>query len=39
LNQKTHHQKRSFEDEFIAMLERHKIAYERRYVFEQEIIQ
>jgi putative transposase len=39
LNQAVHHQKRSFEDEYLAMLERHNIAFERRYVFEQEIVQ
>jgi len=39
LNQAVHHQKRSFEDEYLAMLERHNIAFEGRYVFEQEIVQ
>jgi putative transposase len=32
-NQAEHHKKRSFEDEFIAFLKRHKVAYDRRYVF------
>ena len=39
LNQEDHHRKRTFEEEFIAMLERHKFTYDRRYVFEQEVIQ
>ena len=39
LNQEVHHRKRTFEEEFIAMLERHKITYDLRYVFEQELIQ
>ena len=39
LNQEVHHRKRTFEEEFIAMLERHKFTYDRRYVFEQEVIQ
>lgn len=39
LNQEVHHRKRTFEEEFIAMLERHKFTYDLRYVFEQEVIQ
>ena len=39
LNQEDHHRKRTFEEEFIAMLERHKFTYDLRYVFEQEVIQ
>ena len=38
-NQEVHHRKRTFEEEYIAMLERHKITYDLRYVFEQELIQ
>ena len=32
-NQKEHHRKRSFEEEFIQLLDRHGIAYDKRYVF------
>lgn len=31
--QKEHHRKRDFQDEFIDLLERHGIEYDRRYVF------
>lgn len=33
-NQEQHHRKRSFEKEFIALLEKHKIEYDVRYVFD-----
>ena len=39
LNQEEHHRKRTFEDEFIELLEKHNIPYDLRYVFEQEIIE
>ena len=39
LNQEEHHRKQSFEAEFIELLERHKITYDSRYVFEQEIVE
>jgi putative transposase len=39
LNQEVHHRKQTFEQEFIAILDRHKITYDLRYVFEQEVIQ
>ena len=39
LNQEAHHRRRTFEEEFIELLERHNIAYDRRYVFDQEIVQ
>jgi len=39
LNQEEHHRKQSFEDEFIVMLKRHSIAYDPRYIFEQDVIQ
>ena len=39
LNQEEHHRKKSFEEEFIELLEKHNIAYDPRYVFEQEIIE
>ena len=32
-NQKEHHKKRSFEEEFIALLKAHKVDYDPRYVF------
>jgi REP-associated tyrosine transposase len=31
--QKEHHRRRSFQDEFIELLEKHGIEYDRRYVF------
>ncbi len=33
-DQPSHHQKRTFEEEFIALLDRHGIEYDRRYVFD-----
>ncbi len=39
LNQEEHHRKKSFQEEFIELLEKHNIAYDLRYVFEQEIIE
>jgi len=38
-NQKEHHRKTTFKDEFIQLLEKHKIEYDEQYVFEQEIIE
>ena len=32
-NQKQHHRKRSFKEEFIELLDKHHIEYDRRYVF------
>jgi putative transposase len=32
-NQEAHHKKRSYEDEFIALLEKHGVKYDPRYVF------
>ena len=32
-SQAEHHRKRSFEDEFIAFLEKHKVEYDPRYVW------
>jgi len=37
-NQKQHHRKTSFADEFLELLQKHGIEYDQRYVFEQEII-
>ncbi len=34
--QDEHHQKRSFKDEFLAILKRHNIDYDLKYVFETE---
>ncbi len=39
LNQEQHHHRKSFEEEFIELLQRHHIEFDRRYVFDQEIIQ
>lgn len=35
-NQKEHHRKLTFEEEYIALLNRHGIPFERRYLFEGE---
>lgn len=32
-NQKEHHRKRTFEEEFIQLLDKHGIAYDKRYIF------
>jgi REP element-mobilizing transposase RayT len=32
-NQKEHHRKKTFEEEFLALLKRHGIAYDSRHVF------
>ncbi len=32
-NQKEHHRKKSFQEEFLELLERHGIEYDQRYVF------
>ncbi len=34
--QEEHHKRQSFEDEFLAILKRHNIDYDPRYVFETE---
>jgi putative transposase len=34
MNQKQHHQKISFIDEYIQLLEEFDIAYDRRYIFK-----
>ena len=33
-NQERHHRKMSFQEEFIALLKRHKIEYDERYLWE-----
>ena len=35
-NQREHHQKRSFKDEFLAILVAHNVKYDPRFVFEDE---
>ena len=32
-NQKEHHRRRTFEEEFLELLNKHGVAYDRRYVF------
>ena len=39
VNQEEHHRKKTFEAEFIELLQRHNITYDLRYVFDQEIIE
>lgn len=38
-NQAEHHKKKSFKEEFLAILKKHNIEFDMRYVFEQEIVQ
>ena len=33
-NQEEHHRKRSFQEEFIALLRRHNISYDERYIWD-----
>ena len=33
-NQQTHHRKRSFRDEYVALLDRFNVPYEERYIFK-----
>ena len=33
-NQRKHHRKRTFEEEYLALLERHRVGYDQRYVFD-----
>ena len=37
-NQREHHRKLTFQDEYLAILERHQIEYDPKYVFDQEIV-
>ena len=32
-NQKEHHRKRTFEEEFVELLDKHGVEYDRRYIF------
>mgnify|MGYP003673541025 CR=1 FL=1 len=38
-SQAEHHRKMTFEEEFLAILRKHNIEFDKRYVFEQEIIE
>ncbi|GAA4472793.1 IS200/IS605 family transposase [Novipirellula rosea] len=38
-SQAEHHRKMTFEEEFLAILRKHNIEFDTRYVFEQEIIE
>jgi hypothetical protein len=33
-NQEEHHRRMTFEDEYIALLQKHQIEYDLRYVFD-----
>ena len=33
-NQESHHQKRTFKEEFLALIERHEIEYDERYLWD-----
>jgi hypothetical protein len=33
-NQENHHRKMTFQEEFLALLKKHKIAYDERYLWE-----
>ncbi len=37
-NQEEHHRKKTFEEEFLAILNKHNIEFDMRYVFDKEII-
>ena len=37
-NQREHHRKRTFRDEYLEILKRHQIEFDERYVFEEEIV-
>ena len=37
-NQREHHNRQSFCDEYLELLRRHKIEFDERYVFDEEII-
>ncbi|TWU43082.1 Transposase IS200 like protein [Novipirellula aureliae] len=37
-NQREHHRKMTFHDEYLAMLQKHGIDFDPKYVFEQEIV-
>ena len=35
-NQERHHRRKTFEEEYLELLQRHEIAFERQYLFEAE---
>ena len=37
-NQAKHHRKKTFEEEFLAILKKHNIEFDMQYVFEQEVV-
>jgi len=37
-NQEKHHRQQSFEDEYFEILRKHKIEFDKRYVFDDEIV-
>ncbi len=37
-NQEKHHQRQSFEEEYFAILRKHKIEFDKKYVFDEEIV-
>ena len=37
-NQREHHRKKNFEEEYLTMLSNHQVEFDPRYVFEQEIL-
>jgi putative transposase len=37
-NQKEHHRRQSFEDEYFELLRKHKIEFDKKYVFDDEIV-
>jgi len=38
-NQEKHHERQSFEEESFAILRKHKITFDERYVFVEEIVE
>ena len=38
VNQRQHHKKQTFRDEYLQMLRRHHIEFDERYVFDDEIV-
>lgn len=37
-NQRQHHEKQSFRDEYLSMLRNHQVEFDERYVFDEEIV-
>ncbi len=38
INQVEHHKTKTFQEEYLEFLDRHKIIYDRAYVFDEEIV-